>query len=258
MLTPFEADCLTILPGVRHGFFTRQGGVSRGIYASLNCGQGSDDDRVAVSENRSLVAGHLGAPGGDIQTVHQIHSANVVIADQLVDRGILPKGDALVTRTPGLAIGVLTADCAPVLFADGEAKVVGAAHAGWRGAISGVVEETIRAMESLGARRTSIRAAVGPAIGAAAYEVGEEFEVEFLEQNPVNARFFRRPHGKTGKPFFDLPGYVHDRLKHAGLTAPENASHCTMVNESLFFSFRRSQKRSEADYGRQISAIVVA
>jgi YfiH family protein len=256
MLTPFEADCLKILPGVRHGFFTRQGGISRGIYASLNCGQGSSDDRVAVIENRARVARHLGCPAGDVQTLHQVHSPTAVIVDRLTARDELPKGDALVTNTPGLAVGVLTADCAPVLFADTEAKVVAAAHAGWRGALAGVLEETVAAMETLGAKRSTIRAALGPAIGPANYEVGPEFEAELIGASAANARFFRRPRG-AAKAAFDLPAYVLHRLSESGVRLVENMSHCTYGNESLFYSFRRSQHRSEADYGRQISAIVV-
>jgi hypothetical protein len=257
MLTPLEADCLTIQPGIRHGFFTRQGGVSRGLYASLNCGQGSGDDRVAIIENRTRVASHLGSPAGDVQTLHQMHSPVAVVVDRLVPREDLPKADALVTKTRGLAIGVLTADCTPVLFADPVAKVVAAAHAGWRGALGGVLEATIASIESIGGKRARIRAAIGPSIGPTSYEVGPEFEAAFLEPDPANARFFRRPARSSPRPFFDLPGYVAHRLAGSGIKIVENRSHCTYVNESLFFSFRRSQHRSEPDYGRQISAIVV-
>jgi YfiH family protein len=256
MLTPFEADTLTILPGIRHGFFTRQGGVSRGLYASLNCGQGSNDDRVAVVENRARIARHLGSPEDDVQTLHQVHSADALVVEALVPRERLAKADALVTKVPGLALGVLTADCAPVLLADPQAKVVAAAHAGWRGALAGVLEATIAAMEGIGADRKQIHAAVGPSIGAGAYEVGPEFEAEFLRMDEASGVFFRRGAAGT-RPRFDLPGYVNHKLSRLGLRSVEKVAHCTYENESLFFSYRRSRHRSEPDYGRQISAIVV-
>jgi YfiH family protein len=256
MLSPIQADCLSIMPGIRHGFFTRQGGVSTGIYRSLNCGAGSKDDPVAVIENRARVAEHLGSPGGDVQTVYQIHSDRAVIVDSLIDRNELPKADALVTATRGLAIGILTADCAPVLLADGEARIVAAAHAGWRGAVGGIIESTIKTMIELGARRENIRAAVGPCINQPSYEVGPEFEAELLAADKENARFFTTP--ATGKrAHFDLPAFVHARLVRAGIGIAERESPCTYRNESLFFSYRRSQHAKEADYGRQISAIAV-
>ncbi|HEX2839864.1 peptidoglycan editing factor PgeF [Hyphomicrobium sp.] len=257
MLTPLEADSLSILPGIRHGFFTRQGGTSRGLYASLNCGAGSKDDPVAVIENRSRVAQHLGSFGDDVQTIYQVHSADAHVVDQLVPRESLPKADALVTRTRGLVIGVLTADCAPVLFADAEAKVVGAAHAGWRGAIGGVLEATVAAMEGLGAERSRIFAALGPCIGPKSYEVGPEFVAEFEQAEAGNARFFAIPKGRK-TPHFDLPSYVMHRLNQLGLRKTERHAPCTYENESMFYSFRRATHRKEPDYGRQISAIVVA
>ncbi len=257
MLSPLQADSLSILPGIRHGFFTRQGGISRGIYASLNCGPGSKDDAVAVLENRSRVVEHLGGTQDDVQTVYQIHSANVVAVDRLQPRDELPKADALVTRTRGLVIGILTADCAPVLFADAEAGVVGAAHAGWRGAIGGVLEATVSAMEGLGAERSRIHAALGPAIGPKSYEVGPEFVAEFEAADAANARFFTIPKGRT-TPHFDLPSYVLARLQTLGLKGLERQAPCTYENESMFFSFRRATHRKDSDYGRQISAIVVA
>jgi YfiH family protein len=256
MLTPFEADTLTILPRIRHGFFTRQGGTSRGLYASLNCGQGSKDDAVAVVENRARVARHLGSAADDVQTLHQVHSPTAVVVDALVPRETLPKADALVTKSHGLAVGVLTADCTPVLFADPEAMVVGAAHAGWRGALTGVLEAAVAAMESIGADRKRIHAALGPSIGPKSYEVGPEFEAEFLASDPANSRFFRKAAGRD-RPFFDLPAFVNHRLSRLGIRSVESTAHCTYENESLFFSFRRSQHRQEPDYGRQISAIVV-
>ncbi len=256
MLEPFTADCLTVLPGVRHGFFTRQGGTSRGIYQSLNCGAGSNDDRVSVIENRARVAQHLGSPHGDVVTLYQVHSATALVVDKPVSREDLPKADALVTKTRGLAIGVLTADCTPVLFADAQAKVVGAAHAGWRGALGGVLEATVEAMESIGAQRKHIRAAIGPCISQRSYEVGPEFEAEFLAKNAAFAKFFVRK-TKDAKPHFDLPGFVNRRLQSLNLAVVETFVPCTYENESLFFSFRRSQHKKQPDYGRQISAIVV-
>lgn len=257
MLNPLQADTLSILPGIRHGFFTRQGGTSRGIYATLNCGPGSKDDAVAVVENRARVVEHLGGTADDVQTVYQIHSANVVTVDELEPRDTLPKADGLVTRRRGLVIGVLTADCAPVLFADAEAGVVGAAHAGWRGAIGGVLAATVSAMEDLGAERSRILAALGPTIGPKSYEVGPEFVAEFEAADPSNARFFTIPKGRT-TPHFDLPSYVLAQLGTLNLKGIERQAPCTYENESMFFSFRRSTHRKERDYGRQISAIVVA
>jgi YfiH family protein len=210
---------------------------------------------VAVTENRTRVAHHLGSAADDVQTLHQVHSASALVVDSLTPRESLPKADALVTRTRGLAIGVLTADCAPVLFADPEAMVVGAAHAGWRGAIAGVLEATLEAMEGIGAERRRIHAAVGPSISQDAYEVGPEFEAEFLAADAANRRYFRR--SASNRPHFDLPGYVNHRLASLGVRSVESRAHCTYENESLFFSYRRSTHRKESDYGRQISAIVV-
>lgn len=242
--------------GVAHGFFTRQGGVSGGIYASLNCGFGSKDQPEDVAENRARVAAKLGTTPERLLSVHQIHSAHVVIAEAPWD-GPRPQADAIVTATPGLAISVLTADCAPLLFADPEVRVIGAAHAGWRGAKSGVIEATVEAMETLGAKRERIRATVGPAISQEAYEVGPEFEEAFIADNPAYSRFFEQ--GSSGRRHFDLLKFCLLRLEEAGI-GEAHASvlpQCTYGNESLFFSFRRATHRSEPDYGRQISAIVV-
>jgi len=244
------------LPGIAHGFFTRHGGVSGGIYTALNCGLGSADDPAAVTENRARVARHLGAAPDRILTLYQVHSHRAVIIDRTLPRDALPQADALVTATPGLVVGALAADCAPVLLADPDAKVVAAAHAGWRGAIAGVVEAAIAAMEHLGADRRRIRGAVGPCINQPAYQVGPEFEAAFLELDALNSRFFMRP-APGARPHFDLPGYVRHRLQAVGLASTEQCAPCTYENESMFFSYRRSQARSEADYGRQISAIVV-
>lgn len=257
MLSPLQADTLSMLDGIRHGFFTRQGGTSRGLYASLNCGPGSKDDAVAVVENRARVAAHLGSVHDEVQTIYQVHSGDAIAVDRLQEREALPKADGLATRTRGLVIGVLTADCAPVLFADAEAGVVGAAHAGWRGAFGGVLEATVGAMEALGANRARIFAALGPAIGPKSYEVGSDFASQFEAADKSNARFFTIPRGGKS-PHFDLPAYVLDRLGQLGLKGIERQSPCTYENELMFFSFRRATHRKEPDYGRQISAIVVA
>jgi polyphenol oxidase len=242
--------------GIRHGFFTREGGVSEGIYASLNCGLGSGDAPAAVRENRARVARKLGAEPDRLVTVRQVHSARALIAETPWPPEANPEADAIVTRTPGLALGALAADCAPVLFADPEAKVVAAAHAGWRGALSGIIEAAIEGMESIGARRERITAAVGPAIGQEAYEVGRDFERGFLDRDPGSADFFAA--GKDEMHVqFDLPGYCLRRLKQAGVVRSEILPLCTYRVESLFFSYRRSVHRNEPDYGRQISAIVI-
>ena len=253
MPKPVIAGSIAGLPRVAHGYFTREGGVSQGIYASLNCGLGSGDDAPAVRENRRRVSQHLGAD--TVITAHQIHSATAVAVQQPWADDQRPRADAIVTTARGLALGVLSADCAPILFADAEAGVVGAAHAGWRGALTGIAEATIAAMEQLGARRESIHAAVGPCIGQDAYEVGPEFEQEFLARDAANARFFRRP-VPGQRPRFDLPGYVANRLVETGVRC-ESVAPCTFAGPDAFFSYRRSQDRKEADYGRQISAIVL-
>ena len=257
MLEPIAARCLAELPGIRHGFFTRAGGISQGIYAALNCGPGSGDDPSQVATNRARVAEQLGTAHADIVTLYQVHGATALRVDRPVSTNDRPKADAVVTRTPGLAVGVLTADCAPVLFADANAGVVAAAHAGWRGAAAGILEAAIAEMERQGAERRRICAAIGPAINQVSYEVGPEFEAELLEGCLDNARFFARAHSGA-RPHFDLPGFVEKRLLAAGLGSVERRSPCTYENESLFYSFRRSQHLGEADYGRQISAIVVA
>ncbi len=254
MAVRIEADALARLGGVAHGFFTRQGGVSDGVYGSLNCGQGSKDDAARVRENRDRVAAALGAAPDQLLSPWQVHSPDALIVE-VPWTGDRPKADALVTATPGLAIGVLTADCTPVLFADPDAKIIGAAHAGWRGALSGVLEATIAAMERLGARTQRITAAVGPSIGPDSYEVGPEFEREFLAAAPGSARFFHQRPG--AKPRFDLPAFCRDRLDVAGIGTIEDASIDTYADESRFFSFRRTTHRKEGDYGRQISAIVL-
>lgn len=256
MLTPITASNLDH-PAIRHGFFTRQGGVSEGIYAGLNTGLGSNDDPARVLENRRRVAEHLGAGHGGVVTLYQVHGATALTVTAPPDRAALPKADAVVSRTPGLAVGVLTADCTPVLFADPDAGVVAAAHAGWRGAVGGILEAAIAEMERQGATRANICAAIGPTISSEIYEVGPEFEAGLLRLDPGKEQYFHAPR-PGARVHFDLPGYVNGRLAAAGLCQIETCAPCTYGSESLFFSYRRSQVLKEGDYGRQISAIVVA
>jgi hypothetical protein len=243
-------------PGIAHGFFGREGGVSQGIYASLNCGPGSKDDPAAVAENRRRVADALAA-NTRLVSLSQIHSAIVhtLPAWGSAD-GKRLEGDGMVTATPGLGLGILTADCAPVLFADPKAGVIGAAHAGWKGALGGVLEATLEAMEKLGALRMRISAAIGPAISQQNYEVGADFRDRFLELGAKHRRFFV-PADREGHYRFDLPGYVAHRLTQAGTGSVETLGICTYPAESGFFSFRRTTHAGEADYGRQISAITL-
>ena len=240
-------------PGFAHGFFGRQGGVSTGLYESLNCGPGSRDAAEAVAENRRRVSAAL-APGAALVSLSQIHSPIVhTLCEAPPQR---PEGDAMVTATRGLALGILTADCAPVLLADHDAKVIGAAHAGWKGALGGVLEATLEAMENLGASRTRIAAAVGPCISQANYEVNWEFRDRFLELGLKHRRFFV-PSEREGHYRFDLPGYVAHRLTAAGLASVETLGICTYPPENGFFSFRRTTHAGESDYGRQVSAILL-
>jgi YfiH family protein len=261
MVTPDKmklcASSLSAIDGVRHGFFTRLGGVSGGLYASLNCGPGSRDEAANVVENRARVAEILGAKPDRLLSVSQQHSADAITAKKPWDAAKLPEADAIVTSTPGLAIGILTADCAPVLFADGEARVIGAAHAGWRGALSGIIEATVEAMQKLGAAPERITAVIGPAISQKAYEVGAEYVERFLAEEPESEAFFMNDEG-SGEPHFDLPGYVGERLARAGVGTIADLGLCTYCEETRLFSYRRSQHRGEDDYGRQISAILLA
>lgn len=243
------ADCLTPL---RHGFFTRRGGASSGIFSGLNCGPGSSDQSDCVRLNRARVAVALGVSAPDLVGVHQVHSADVVVVREAAS-GERPKADALVTNRPGLALSVLTADCQPVLFADHGAGVIGAAHAGWRGAMDGVLEATLDAMEGLGARRAQVQAVIGPCISQRAYEVGPEFLDRFLAEDAGNASFFAN--GKDGRYQFDLVGYGLARLRAAGVGRAIWTGHCTYSQPDLFFSYRRSVHDGQADYGRLISAI---
>jgi len=242
------ADVLTPL---RHGFFTRKGGASSGIFKGLNCGPGSSDQAEVVAVNRARVAQAMQVPPDHLITLHQVHSTTVIHVEvPLAER---PKADAMVTKTPGLALGILTADCQPVLFADAGAGVIGAAHAGWRGTLDGVLEATVDAMETLGAARANICAVIGPSISQAAYEVGQEFIETFLEDDPENARFFAG--GKEGHYQFDLPGFGLHRLRRAGVGQAEYTRHCTYGDAARFYSYRRATHAHEADYGRLIAVI---
>jgi len=253
----FQASSLAAQDGVAHGFFTRLGGVSDGIYASLNCGPGSRDEPANVTENRARVAGLLGAAPGALLTAYQRHTNTAVVAEAPWAKDKIPEADAIVTRVPGLAIGILTADCAPVLFCDAEARVIGATHAGWRGALSGIIEATVDAMTGLGAERQRISAVVGPAISQGAYEVGQDYQERFMAEDPDSAAFFVTDEG-SGEPHFDLTGYVAERLARAGVGEIVDLGLCTYYDETRLFSYRRSQHHREEDYGRQISAILLA
>ncbi len=248
---------LSALSGIRHAFFTRAGGVSSGIYASLNGGVGSQDDAAHVAENRARMARILGVSPENLVGVYQIHSPDVVVAENPWDASARPKADAIVTRVAGLAIGVGTADCGPVLFADGTARVIGAAHAGWRGAFGGVIEATLEAMEKLGASRSNIVAALGPMIRQPNYEVGGEFFRAFIEAGRDNDRFFKNA-ARPDHHMFDLPGYIAARLSQAGVREIEDCGLCTYADPGRFYSYRRSQHRSEPDYGRHVNAIVLS
>lgn len=240
-----------LLDGVKHGFFGRRGGASSGIFEGLNCGGGSSDQAEIVAMNRDRVADAMEVAADNLVTVHQVHSATAVtLTNRPEDR---PRADAIVTTTPGLAIAVLTADCQPVLFADRESGVIGAAHAGWRGALDGVLEATIDAMEEAGAQRDRINAVIGPTISQRAYEVGQEFLERFLDEDPSSARFFIN--GVEGRYLFDLPGYGLMRLRGAGIGSAEWTRHCTYGDDQRFYSYRRTTHRGEADYGRLISVI---
>jgi YfiH family protein len=237
-----------------HGFLGRRGGMSVGDCAGLNVGFGSKDDPEAIAGNRRLAVAAL-LPGSELATVYQVHGAEAVVADHRWPQDERPHADAMVTDRPNLLLSILTADCAPVLFADHRAVVVGAAHAGWRGALAGVTDATIAAMERLGARRENIHAAVGPCIGQPSYEVDEAFRAQFRDADPDNARFFIA--GPAGKPHFDLEAYVVHRLLAAGIGEVEALNLDTYADPDRFFSFRRATHRGEADYGRQLSAIAI-
>jgi len=247
-----KAPVVASIEGVSHGFFTRQGGHSRGIYASLNTGLGADEDREIVLKNRQMVADALGAD--QVITPYQYHSALALVVDEAWDWQSPPKADGLVTRQKGLAIAVNTADCTPVIFADINGDIVGIAHAGWKGTVGGVLEATLAAMQSLGAKPENIVAAIGPTISQGNYEVGPEFVEQFVADNPDSAKFFVASE-RSGHAMFDLPGCVEDRLGRCHLKQIENLALCTYGDEEQFFSYRRMTHRGEPDYGRQMSAV---
>jgi polyphenol oxidase len=252
-----QAASLAALPGIRHAFFTRDGGVSEGVYASLNGGPGSDDAPARVAENRARMAAVLRVAPDCLLTAYQVHSPEVVTIERPWDPQERPRADAIVTRATDLAIGVTTADCGPVLIADATAGVIGAAHAGWRGAATGVLEATVAAMERCGGDRGRMTAALGPMIRQPSYEVGPELVARFMAESEANERFFR-PSPRPGHALFDLAGYITARLMAAGIGRMEDLGHCTYTDATRFFSYRRSTHRRESDYGRHINAIALA
>ena len=251
-----QATSLSKLPRIRHAFFTRQGGVSDDVYASLNGGSGSSDAPEKVRENRARMAVALGVPADHLLTAYQIHSPDVVTLEKPWPQEMRPRADAMVTRTPGIALGVTTADCGPVLFADSDAGAIGAAHAGWRGAFTGVIEATLEAMERLGAQRARVAVALGPMIRQDNYEVGPEFLSRFVAAERDNERFFRAS-AREGHAMFDMPGYIRHRLTRAGVTHIEDLGLCTCADAERFYSYRRTTLRGEKDYGRHVNAIVL-
>jgi hypothetical protein len=252
-----QASSLAALGGIRHGFFTRDGGVSKGVYATLNGGVGSNDAPTDVGANRARMAAALGVAPERLLTAYQIHSPDVVVAERPWTRESRPRADAIVTRAPALAVGITTADCGPLLFADSHARVVGAAHAGWRGALTGVIEATLAAMDKLGADRRRIVVALGPTIRQPSYEVGPEFVARFVRDDAGNASFFA-PSPRAGHALFDLPGYVAQRLARAGVVHFEDLALCTCADPRRFFSYRRATRQAEPDYGRHVNAIALA
>jgi YfiH family protein len=252
-----QATALTGLTGIRHGFFTRSGGVSQGVYATLNGGIGSKDAPEHVGENRARMAKALGVKPDRFVSAYQIHSPDVVTVEQPWPHDQRPKADAMVTKTPGLALGISTADCGPVLFADAQARVIGAAHSGWRGAFTGVLEATVTAMEKLGADRNRMVVALGPMIRQPNYEVGPEFVARFREADDDNMKFFG-PSERKEHAMFDLAGYATMRLERAGIATIEDLKLCTYAEPERFFSYRRMTKLGETDYGRHINAIALA
>jgi polyphenol oxidase len=251
-----EAPQLSSLPGIRHAFFTREGGVSTGLYGSLNGGLGSSDDPAHVAENRRRMTDQLGLPPDALVSLHQVHSPEAVVVERPWSRDERPRADGMVTRMPGFALGITTADCGPVLFADAKAGIIGAAHAGWRGALGGVIEATLAAMETLGAERRRTIAVLGPMIRQDAYEVGPELVEQFRQADGANERFFR-PADRDGHALFDLPGYLRTRLATAGVGEVADLGLCTYADEKRFYSYRRATHRGEPDYGRLISAIAL-
>jgi len=247
---------LNDVPDVRHAFFTREGGVSQGVYASLNCGPGSSDNPDDVTRNRAIAMEMLDRQPQDLVTVRQAHTADVVVVERAFPHADAPTADAMVTDRPGVVLGILTADCAPVLFADKKGKIIAAAHAGWKGALGGVLDNTLKAMIGLGANPGSIIAVVGPCISQRSYEVGSDFPAPFLAQDASTDCYFVKA-SKPGHLMFDLKGYVLHRLRLAGVTEAYALPADTCYEEQRFFSYRRTTLRKESDYGRQMSAIVI-
>jgi YfiH family protein len=247
---------LSSLPAISHGFFTRNGGTSNGIYHSLNCGAGTKDEKAHVIENRARVATALSTDTDKLLSLHQIHSADVVTVTESWNMENRPQADAMVTNRKRMALGILTADCVPVLLYDKENYIIGAAHAGWKGALSGIVEETLKAMGRLGAKNSSIAAAIGPAIAQRSYEVDAQFREKFMIRNPLNAVYFV-PSPKPAHFLFDLKQFVYDALAYTGIMDINMLENDTYLEENMFFSYRRATHRGEADYGRQISAIML-
>lgn len=243
-------------PGIRHGFFSRRGGVSEGVFRSLNCGFGSGDAEWHVARNRAIAMRRLGLAADRLVTCRQVHSALAVVVARPWQRSEAPRADGMATRRPGLVLGVLTADCAPVLLCDPVARVVGVAHAGWRGALLGIVEATVTAMQGLGAERSRLRAGIGPRIGAASYEVGPEFRPPFIAEDAAAARYFA-PSERPGRFLFDLGSYVAHRLGRCGISRVEQASNDTLAEAEAFFSYRRACLSGEKAYGRALSAIML-
>lgn len=238
---------------IHHGFFTRRGGHSSGIFEGLNCGFGSSDQKDIVQQNRILVADAMNTKPSDLHTVFQVHSADVVVAPDQAN--VSQRADGMVSNTPGIALGILTADCAPILFCDAGAGVIGAAHSGWKGAIGGIAANTISEMEKLGANRENICATVGPCISQQNYEVGEEFFENFIAEDPSYTRFFAN--GADGKYQFDLPSFCLVSLRDAGVQSADWTGHCTYAEPDRFYSYRRTTHQSEPDYGRLISVITL-
>jgi YfiH family protein len=251
-----QSALLKGVSGIRHAYFTREGGVSGGIYAGLNGGLGSNDDPAKVEENRRRMAAALNVSASDFLTLYQVHSPDVVVVREPWDSTSRPKADAMVTDQAGLALGVTTADCGPVLFVDPQARVIGAAHAGWQGALRGVLEATLDAMETLGAARRRIAVALGPTLSQTNYEVGPEFVARFVSADAANSRYFA-PATRQGHALFDLPAYIAARLKAAGVGSFDDVALCTYADPDRFYSYRRSVHRKEADYGRNIHAILL-
>lgn len=255
-LPSIKAPTLKNENGIRHAFFTREGGVSGGLYQSLNCGFGSDDKRSDVAENRDRVCESFDVPATALITGYQVHGTAVATVDIPWSPEDAPKVDGLVTREPGIVLGILTADCAPVLFADDHAGVIGACHAGWRGALDGIIDATVTAMEALGAKRSRIRASIGPCIAQESYQVGPEFRDQFLAADNTNDRYFRSD--DEGRYRFDLPGFVQGRLDHSAVADAGWVGLDTCAEDQRFFSYRRSTHKGEADFGRGLSAIALA